>query len=228
MDKITPWIPTINQLIWPVFIIIMLISFRSQLEGMYQMAVEGRSVKIGDWIEIGEEIKTTEIGTFAKQDLTVEAFEGDEEMVIKGGASKLNDLQDKLRSQEIKHIDVMAITNNVHYSKDMLLKYISVLGVKQVVFINSGSFDGWMESSVFSGQVFNFSESYFDYELLINDLAGIEKSSVKPSTKTDEVLNFMKNENIENIPIVDGDRFKYFVNKSDILATLVSNAILSQ
>ncbi len=151
MNKITPWIPTINQLIWPVFIIIMLITFKSELEGLYQMATEGRSLKIGGWFEIGEQIKTTEIRKFAKEDMTVEAFAGSEEMVTKGGSSQLEQLQEKLRRQEIKYIDVMAITDNIYYSKDMLLKYISVLGIKQVVFIEKGRFRGWMESSVFSG-----------------------------------------------------------------------------
>jgi hypothetical protein len=226
MEKITPWIPTINQLIWPVFIIIMLISFKSELEGLYQMATEGRSLKIGGWIEIGEQIKTTEIQKFAKEDMTVEAFAGSEEMVTKGGSSQLEQLQEKLRRQEIKHIDVMAITDNIYYSKDMLLKYISVLGIKQVVFIQGGRFSGWMESSVFSGQVFNYQRQTFDYYELKNLLAGIENTSVKPSDKTDDVLNLMKAEKIENVPVVEGEQFKYFVNKSDILATLVSNAIL--
>jgi len=226
MNKITPWIPTINQLIWPVFIVTMLIAFKSELEGLYQMAVQGRSLKIGGWIEIGEQIKTTEIQNFAKEDLTVEAFAGEEEIVTKGGSSKLFELQEKLRNQEIKHIDVMAITDNIYYSREMLLKYISVLGIKQVVFLNNGKFSGWMESSVFSGQVFNFQEPNFNYSELTNNLAGIENTSVKPSTKTDEVLNFMKDEGLENVPVVEDNTFKYFVNKSDILATLVSNAIL--
>lgn len=226
MDKLTPWIPTINQLIWPVFIIIMLVTFKSELEGLYQMATEGRSLKIGGWLEIGEQIKATEIQKFAREDLTVEAFAGSEEMITKGGSSQLEQLQEKLRKQEIKHIEVMAITDNIHYAKDMLLKYISILGIKHVVFLEGGRFTGWMDSSVFSGQVFNLQRSTFDYYELRRVLAGVEEISVNPGNKTDEVLSLMKAEKIESIPVVDAGQFKYFVNKSDILATLVANAIL--
>lgn len=230
MENLAPWIPMLQQLIWPVFIVLILIVFREKVEGLYTLIVErvsaGGSLKIGNWLEIGETIKTTEIQKFAKDDLTVDAFEGDEEMITKGGTGKLNELQDKLRNNVIKHIDVMALTNNLHYSKKMVLKYISVLGIKQVVFINNGNFDGWMESSVFTGQIFNVPVDYLPYSELVQSLAGIQKSKVGPKEKTDEVLRFMKKEGIENVPVVDGNNFKYFVNKSDILATLVSNALL--
>lgn len=230
METLTPWIPIIQQLIWPVFIVLILVVFRKQAEGLYNLVIDrvsaGGSLKIGNWLEIGETIKTTEIQKFAKDDLTVEAFEGDEEMITKGGTAMLMELQDKLRNNVIKHIDVMAITNNLHYSKQMLLKYISVLGVKQVVFVKNGNFDGWMESSVFTGQIFNVHVDHFAYTELVDNLAGIEKTKVGPKEKTDEVLKLMRKEGLENIPVVDGDKFKYFVNKSDILATLVSNAIL--
>ena len=74
--------------------------------------------------------------------------------------------------------------------------------------------------------MFNYPRQTFDYYELTSLLAGIENTTVMPSDKTDDVLNLMKAERIENVPVVDGDQFKYFVNKSDILATLVSNAIL--
>jgi hypothetical protein len=228
MESLSTWMPIIEQMVWPIFIIIILVVFKSKVEGLYQMAVEGRSLKIGSWLEIGEEIKTTEIQKFAKEDLTIEAFEGNDEVITKGGTSKLMELQEKLRNQVIKHIDVMAIIDHIHYSKEMLLKYVAVLGIKQVVFIKGGKFEGWMESSVFTGQVFNFHVSSFSYEELMDNLAGIENSHVDPKTKTYEVLNYLKDEGIENVPVVDGTKFNYFVNKSDILATLVSNAILGE
>jgi hypothetical protein len=231
METLTPWIPILQQLIWPVFIILILIVFKEKVTGLYNLVIDrvsaGGSLKIGNWLEIGETIKTTEIRTFAKDELTVDAFEGDDEMITKGGTAKLYELQEKLRNQVIKHIDVMAITNNLHYSKEMLLKYVAVLGIKQIVFIKNGKFDGWMESSVFTGQVFNFHVNSFNYTDLMDNLAGIEKSKVNPQTKTDEVLKFMKQEGLENVPVIEDNQFRYFVNKSDILATLVSNAILA-
>ncbi len=229
MENFKDWLPLIEKLIWPLFIILLLVFFRGKVEGLYDMVVEGRSVKIGGWLEIGEKIKETEIQSFAKTDATVDAFAGTQEVVTrKGGSSKLAELQDKLKSGEIKHIDILEINNQIYYDRDLLLKYVGTLGIKHIVFIKDGLFEGWMESSIFSSQVFNDSRSSFDYNQLIENLSGIEKTTVSPTEKTDIVLELMIKDGIESVPIVDNDQFKYFVNKGDILATLVSNAILKK
>ena len=227
MENLKDWFPLLEKLIWPLFIVIFFIFFRDKIEGMYNMVVEGRSVKIGGWFEIGEKIKETEIQTFAKTDVTVDAFAGAQEVVTrKGGPSMLSKLQDKLKSGEIKHINVLEINNQIYYNKDLLLKYVGTLGIKHIVFIKDGVFEGWMESSIFSSQVFNFQRSSFDYIQLTENLSGIEKTKVAPTEKTDMVLELMIKDGIESVPIVESNQFKYFVNKGDILATLVSNAIL--
>lgn len=227
MGNLKDWVPLLEKLIWPLFIVIFLIFFRDKIEGMYNMIVEGRSVKIGGWFEIGEKIKETEIQTFAKTDVTVDAFAGAQEVITrKGGPSMLSELQKKLKSGEIKHIDVLEINNQIYYDKDLLLKYVGTLGIKHIVFIQDGIFKGWMESSIFSSQIFNYQRSGFDYDQLVGNLSGIEKTKVAPTEKTDTVLELMINDRIESVPIVDTNQFKYFVNKGDILATLVSNAIL--
>ena len=227
MENLKDWFPLLEKLIWPLFIVIFFIFFRDKIEGMYNMVVEGRSVKIGGWLEIGEKIKETEIQTFAKTDVTVDAFAGGQEVVTrKGGSSMLSNLQEKLKSGEIKHINVLEINNQIHYNKDLLLKYVGTLGIKHIVFIKDSVFEGWMESSIFSSQVFNFQRSSFDYLQLTENLSGIEKTKVAPTEKTDMVLELMIKDGIESVPIVEANQFKYFVNKGDILATLVSNAIL--
>lgn len=229
MENFKDWLPLIEKLIWPLFIVLLLVFFRGKVEGLYDMVVDGRSVKIGGWLEIGEKIKETEIQSFAKSDATVDAFAGTQEVVTrKGGSSKLADLQDKLKSGEIKHIDILEINNQIYYDRDLLLKYVGTLGIKQIVFIKDGKFEGWMESSLFSSQVFNDTRRDFDYNHLIENLSGIEKTTVSPTEKTNVVLELMISERLESIPIVENNNFRFFVNKGDILATLVSNAILKK
>ncbi len=229
MENFKDWLPLIEKLIWPLFIVLLLVFFRGKIEGMYDMVVEGRSVKIGGWFEIGEKIKETEIQSFAKSEATVDAFAGTQEVVTrKGGSSMLKKLQDKLKSGEIKHIDILEINNQIYYNRDLLLKYVGTLGIKQIVFIKDGKFEGWMESSLFSSQVFNDTRRDFDYNHLIENLSGIEKTTVSPTEKTNVVLELMISERLESIPIVENNNFRFFVNKGDILATLVSNAILKK
>ena len=71
METLSPWIPILQQLIWPVFIILILAVFRQKVEGLYNLVIDrvsaGGSLKIGNWLEIGETIKTTEIQKFAKR-----------------------------------------------------------------------------------------------------------------------------------------------------------------
>ena len=62
-----------------------------------------------------------------------------------------------------------------------------------------------MESYAFCGQVFNIQKP--DYvELMINP-AGIVKTSVEPSTEIDQVLNLMKDNHLEKLPVIDIDSF---------------------
>jgi hypothetical protein len=91
-------------------------------------------------LKIGEKVENTEIQNFATNDLSIEAIEGDGGIVEKGGNRALQELQDKLRSSEIKSIDILKITNNKFYYKDLLMKYVSTLGIKQIVFIKDGKF----------------------------------------------------------------------------------------
>ncbi|MDN3670562.1 hypothetical protein QWY93_14660 [Echinicola jeungdonensis] len=219
------WLAILEKMIWPIFIIVLLFVFRDKINGLYEMATEGRSVEIAGWLKIGEKVQQTEINQFATKDLSIEAVEGSGSVIEKGGENRLIELQEKLRNSEIKSFDILKITNNKIYYKDLLEKYISTLGIKHIVFIKDGKFDGWMASSIFSGQLLVFQQNTFGYDQLRNSLAGIRKTQIGPQEKTSVVLKKMRDEQMDNIAIVENDTFKYIINKQDIITAIVSNSI---
>ena len=221
------WMPIIERLIWPVFIVALLVIFREKVNGLYNMATEGRSLEIGGWLKIGEKVQNTDIVNFTSQDLSIEAIEGDEFAIEKGGERMLNDIQEKLRNSEIKSIDILKITNNKTYYRDMLLKYVSTLGIKQIVFIKDGKYDCWIGSSIFSGQLLAGNERFFRYEELKNFLAGTTTVNVAPDDKTSLVLEEMRRGGLDDVAVVEDGTFRSMVNRQDILTALVSSTLLS-
>jgi len=223
------WIPLIEKMIWPILVLVLVIMFKDKINGLYNVAVEGgRSIEIAGWLKIGEKVQQTEIQKYATGDMSIEAIEGDFTAIEKGGTRTLEILQDKLRNNEIKNIDILKITNNKRYVKDLLLKYVGSLGIKRIIFINDGNFEGWMEGGVFSGQLLSTPEELFSYEQLKNSLAGLKTDRVSPDEKTADVLHKMIESGIQNMAVVDNGQFKYFVNKTDILTSLVTNTILEK
>lgn len=227
-NRIMEWIPIIEKLIWPIFIILLLLVFKDKVNGLYNMATEGRSLEIGGWLKIGEQVKETTVQNFAPENSTIEAVEGESVMIEKGGNRALKTLQAKLKNGTIGRIDVMNIVDNKYYYKDMLTKYISTLGIKHIVFTKHGKFDGWMESSIFSGQLLMDNRDYYDYNELKGSLYGVKKEIIPPKMKTGEALSYMKKKGLATIPVVDGKTFKYFINKSDILTSIISSNILNK
>lgn len=225
--KIMDWIPVIEKLIWPFFIILLLIVFKDKINGLYNMATEGRSLEIAGWIKIGEQVKQTTIQSFAPQNSTIEAIEGQSIMIEKGGSQALRSLQTKLKSGTIKQIDIMNIVNHKYYYKEMLIKYISTLGIKYIVFTNNGKFGGWIESSVFSSQLLMNPQESYSYDELKSLLVGIKEESISPKMKTGDALNFMKKNGLAATAVIENKKFKYFINKSDILTSIISSTLLN-
>ena len=220
------WIPLIQQLIWPLFIVILLVAFRGKLEGLYKMATEGREIEIAGVLKIGQAVRETNINQFAKGDMSIDVLEEDEHVVEKGSMSMLQKLQEQLRNSELTSIDVMVIRSGKYYFKDLMLKYVSTLGIKQIIFIDrQGQFDGWIESSIFSGQLLAGERREYRYPDLKNFLAGIHYEEIAPTEKTIDVLEKMKESRLDYLPVVDSKKYRYFVNKADILTSLVSTAI---
>ena len=114
-NRIMEWIPIIEKLIWPIFIILLLLVFKDKVNGLYNMATEGRSLEIGGWLKIGEQVKETTVQNFAPENSTIEAVEGESVMIEKGGNRALKTLQAKLKNGTIGRIDVMNIVDNKYY-----------------------------------------------------------------------------------------------------------------
>jgi hypothetical protein len=52
----------LRVIIWPVLTVLAIVVFWEKLNGLYELATkEGRSLEIGGWVKIGEQVKQTDI-----------------------------------------------------------------------------------------------------------------------------------------------------------------------
>lgn len=229
MKNMEVWIPLIQQLIWPLFIVLLILFNRGRFEQLVDSVIKGRAVEIGGLIKIGEGLQNTEIKTVGSGDFSMEAVEGDDIMIEKGGGQELQRLQQKLASGEITKINNMLIRTDKVYVPEMLLKYISSLGIKYIIFENDQKYDGWISASAFSGQLLSM---YQHDRLYYNDLKarirGINTSSVQDTAKTSTVLELMKSEKTDEVAVLKGTKFRYLVSKQDILTTVISKVLLEE
>lgn len=229
MKNMEAWIPLIQQLIWPLFIVLLILFNRGRFEQLVDSVIKGRAVEIGGLIKIGEGLQNTEIKTVGSGDFSMEAVEGDDIMIEKGGGQELQRLQQKLASGEITKINNMLIRTDKVYVPEMLLKYISSLGIKYIIFENDQKYDGWISASAFSGQLLSM---YRHDRLYYNDLKarirGINTSSVQDTAKTSAVLELMKSEKTDEVAVLKGTKFRYLVSKQDILTTVISKVLLEE
>tara|TARA_B100000497_G_C7684883_1_gene414900 strand:- start:31 stop:693 length:663 start_codon:yes stop_codon:yes gene_type:complete len=211
------------------FVVIVLVVFQDKVNGLYdQVTKEGRGIKVGNLIEISQSIKNTEIQTFASQDLSIESVQNNFRVETKGGGGQLQLIKENIENSNLKNIDALRITSDKIYIRELLLDYVSTLGVKYILFENNGQFDGWMSSSIFSGQLLETEgNSRFRYNKLKNEFAGLQNDQIKPETKTSEVLKTMKAKGLDDIAVVEDGMFKYMINKQVIINELVANALLT-
>ena len=222
--------PLIEKMVWPFFIVLGLFVFQEEVNGLYnQVTKDGRAMKLGSFFEIGEKIQNTDIQTFATKDLSIQAVHnGDFSTQPKGGREQLRRIQDDIEDQNMKFIDALEITNDKIYVRELLLEYISTLGVKYILFENDGVFDGWMYSSIFSGQLLERAENEkFNYQDITDSFAGMRRDQIASNTKTSEVLQKMKVMDLDDIAVVDGSNFNFMLNKQAIINELVANALIT-
>lgn len=229
------WVPFFSSLVTPVFVIILILWFRGDVAdfiGIVKKAVgeQERSLEIGDWIKIGERARTTEISKLDLGDISVSLAEYDdyEEWVIEKGDESLIY---KLREESEKHggrpVDVMILKEGIRYSSTVLEKYVSLLGVKYILFMGDGEFDSWIPSGLFMGQL--RSHALYSYEDLKSKIIGLRKEHAYPSSTASEVLQQMQDSRTDHIAIITKPgKYLYMVSKQDILAKLVSAMILSE
>jgi hypothetical protein len=155
--SIKDWIPLINKLVWPVFVVLLLLLFQAQVREIYKVLLDsmkaGRSIKVGGFLELGELAKGTRISQLSFNNISIEGVGGSEGVVRKGSVSYLEKLQDELRQHPSSRIDTLLKTDDISYSPELIRKYIGTLGLRFVVFQMSDRLDGWMSSTTFVAQL---------------------------------------------------------------------------
>lgn len=231
---IKDWIPLFSSLITPIFIILLIVWFKSDVTdflGIVKRAVgeQGRSLEIGDWIKIGERARTTEISNLNLGDISVSLSDHDyEEWVIeKGDESLIYKLREQSEEHGGKPVDVMILKEGIRYSSVVLEKYVSLLGVKYIIFLENDSFESWVPAGLFMGQL--RSRATYSYANLKRKIIGLREESAFPSSTASDVLQQMQTAKTDHIAIVTKNKkYMYMVSKQDILAKLISTMILQE
>lgn len=237
--SIKDFVPLVEKLIWPVFIVIMLLSFSREARDIYgilkQRLSEGASIKIGGFLELGEKASETEIGQLGFANLRIEAIGGPAEAVSKESLGALDRLRQEIKASPSRRIDTLRVDDGKIYSPTLLRDYVSMLGVRFIVFESGGNFDGWMDAGVFVSQVAllrpgaspgELAQANLRYAEIRGQMAGISKESALPSDSAKQVLQKMQKLHLENLPIVKDNRFVFFANRGEILSGLITSYIL--
>ena len=232
MGQLKDWIPFFSGLIWPVFIIIVLLVFKEQVTNVFtriESAIgEGRSVEVGEWLKIGEKTSIAELSSKRASevgqniDISIESVGGYQEFVEKGSYVVLERLREQLRNSPTQRIDVLLVTSNKQYSTKLLSSYITTLGIRFVVFQNQNQFDGWIDSGLFNSQLPTNQDDSKSYEQLRSEILGIRQNKVSPSDSAVEVLKAMDQANTENIAVVENNQFRFIANRENILSKLIT------
>ena len=235
MDKpgvINVWMPLINKLVWPVFIIIGLLLFHQQAGEIYRILIDGvksgRSVEVAGVFKLGEAATQTKIGDLSQSDLSIRSVGGAEGIVRKSSQHELFLLKQQLKKNPLTTINTLLVPDDIQFSVKLLKDYIATLGLKYVVFQKDGKFDGWISASTFVAQLPR-SDAALSYTRLRNQLVGINHQSVNLEQPAREVLEQMQTLRIDSLPVVDeSGRWLFFVNRGEILARLMTSVILQQ
>lgn len=237
--SIRDFMPLVEKLIWPVFIVIMILSFSREARDIYgilkQRLSEGASIKIGSFLELGEKASETEIGQLGFANLRIEAIGGPAEAVSKESFGALDRLRQEIKASPNRRIDTLRVDDGKIYSTTLLKDYVSTLGVRFVVFERGGNFDGWMDAGIFVSQLAllrpgaspgELAQANLTYAEIRGQMAGISKEFALPTETAKQVLQKMQKLHLENLPIIKDNRFVFFANRGEILSSLMTSYIL--
>jgi len=230
--RITDWIPLINKLVWPFFIVILLLVFNQEAGEVYNIILKsiksGRSVEIGGFLKLGEAAKRTEIRDLTTENISIKAVGGHAGAIRKGSELYLMRLKRELRNNPSKTINTLILSNGPRYSVDLLKQYISTLGLQFVVFQHRGKFDGWIPSSTFVAQLPR-EDRAVDYYRLKDMIVGINKETVEQNASVMTVLEKMQKMHTDSIPVIDSNKnWLFFANRGEILTRLLTTIILEK
>ncbi|MBV1930088.1 MAG: hypothetical protein KUG71_00095 [Porticoccaceae bacterium] len=226
------WIPLITKMVWPFFIVILLLIFNQQATEVYNVVLSsiksGRSVEFGGFLKLGEAANQTQISELSHDDISIKGIGGSAGVVRKGSVSHLRKLQRELRDNPLKTINTLLLLDGTTYSVDLLKQYISTLGLRFVVFQRIGKFDGWISSSTFVAQLPENTDTV-NYSELRSEIMGVNEQTVSQSDSAKNVLEKMQELHVDSIPVIDSDkRWLFFANRGEILARLMTTIILEK
>ena len=236
---IKDFIPLVERLVWPVFIVVMIMMYSGEAKDLYgilkQRLSEGASIKIGGFLELGEKASETEIGQLGFANLRIEAIGGPAEAVSKESFGALSRLREEIKASPNRRIDTLRVDDGKIYSTTLLKDYVSTLGVRFIVFERGGNFDGWLDAGVFVSQLAllrpgaspgELAQANLTYAEIRSQMVGISKESALPTDSAKQVLQNMQSLHLENLPIVKDNRFLFFANRGEILSSLMTSYIL--
>ena len=229
--KIIDWMPVISRLVWPFFIGVILLFFHAEVKEIYKAVMEGgRGVKIAGIFELGEAANKTQVMDLSDSSMSLRIDElgsGNSAAIEKGTYAYLDEVKRQVKRDPAIKLDTLIIKKGPTFYYPAIKEYVGSLGLQYVVFINSGKFEGWMDSSVFVAQLQG--KKTVQYDDLIRNIAGIRNYSVRPDDSVKVMLDKMDKYKSSSLPVVDKDnQWKFFVNRGEILARLLTRMMFSK
>lgn len=197
---------------------------------MLDVIKEGRKVKVGDWLEIGERTSIGELSDFTDPDLSksldisIDSVGGYEEFVEKGSEQLMNQVKARLQQRGTQRIDVLVISSDKYYAGKLVIEYIKSLGIRFVVFQKNGLFDGWIDASSFSPQISPYED--YPYSKLRDEIVGVTDASASSGETAIEVLRKMESLKVNSIAIVEDQKFRFITDRVSILSKLITRALV--
>ncbi len=236
LDK---WIPFFTKLVWPTLIVGLVAVYHADAGSLVHNFAEaikaGRSVRIGDLLEIGagapigDLVKASAPDLGRDIDISVSTVGGYQDFVEKGSYAFLDQLRGQLQQSQGKTIDVLVVSSGREYSTKLLRSYVATLGIRYVVFRDGDRFAGWMEAGLFNSQLPpQDTDERWSYAQLHDQLLGRHDDSVSSATSALDVLKKLEDVKVESIAIVDDGHFKSIVTREGIIAKLLAASILEQ
>jgi hypothetical protein len=234
-------VPLLGKLVWPLFILFILVLFRDEAGEVYKIAKQrfegGASLKIGGIFELGQQAGATQIGKLSLNNLPIEAIGGAAGTIEKESLQQLENLREQFKNAPQRRIDTLRVSDSKRYSPALLKDYVTTLGIRYVVFERGGAFDGWIDSGVFLGQLSLLrpgasaeeqNRAILPYDELRSHLGGVSTQSADNADSARQVLGKMQELHLENLPILKDGRFIFFANRGEILSSLISKLIVEQ
>lgn len=233
------WIPVISKLVYPLIAAIFLLIYRSEISSFFEskiMQSEAEEVNIealGFAFAIKQKAKqttVTELGysnlglqTTAISDYHPNSTEEANMLVKKSTDDQLKKLI--LQNKDKSAFETLVLESGRNFSTSLLKTYVNQLGIKTIVFVDNGRFEGLIDSKLLTSQLIQ-DDGIYSYDTLKGFVVGINKSWLKENNTVLEVLHVMNAKNLSELAIVSSNReISYIVQRESLIAKLVASII---